>query len=354
MEKSTRSIAALGVNYIENVTISNDDILIRIPQENDRGLDILIEFKDENLACYTFSAQVKSGMSYFNKKGDRVQVASDYKHFNYWLNYNVYVILFVYNTEDGLCYWVDLSKYVGENIDNPSYRISTKDIHIFNKETYKDLIDYVKGIILGQKKDFFLSNVIRNIISFDSDTNSKRLLYNILNFRNEPVLWIIILYRLKNESNLEIIKVLINCLSYATGNPDIFWDKYNIIDNKVKDLLRDEFNFRASKQLFLKLLSSYDIEEYQRGELGQAVYHIIELCDKASIYLTDIIINGEYEDDIRYKAWLMYPVNLCDYDEKLKSKIKWLDMLVKQGVIEKELYEIFTEKLQNEGLFYYD
>jgi len=354
MAESTRAIAALGVNYIEKAIISNDDLLIKIPQENDRGLDILIEFKDKDSACYTFSAQVKSGMSYFNEKKDRISFSSDYKHFKYWQNHNVYVILFVYNTTDNLCYWVDLSKYVNENIENSKFRISTKDIHIFNEDTYNDLRDYVNGIILGQKNDSLLSNVIRNIISFDYNTNSQRFLYNILNFRNEPILWIIILYRLKNETNLEIIKVLINCLSYSTSNPDIFWNKYNIIDNKVKDLLRDEFNFRASKQLFLKLLSSYDIEKYQRGELGQSVYHVFELCDKASIYLQDIIINNEYSNDIRYKAWLMYPINHNDYDEKLANKIKWLDMLVEQGVIEKELYEIFTEKLSSEGLFYYD
>lgn len=354
MNISTRSKAALGVNYVEKIVNLNDDIMTRIPQENDRGLDIVIEYKDKNGEFYTFSAQVKSGKSYFNVNNDEISIASDFQHFKYWMNHNLYVVLFVYNPETEKCFWLDLTSYVNELEDTKNFRIKSKNIRPLNAETYQDMINYINAKIGDHKKNYFLSKTIRSIISMSNNDKEEKLLYSALNHRDEVFLWITILYKLRNSDDKKTIRFLIKMLSYITHNPDIWWNKYNILNDDVKNLAVKEFNIHFNDDVVIKLLSSFDVDEYLRGQLGQSVFHILELSADSSQCLLKFIKNKNIDADLRYKAWILYPTYRTNYDEELKNKKILLDELTKEGVIDAEMNRIFHKVLKSEGLFYYD
>ncbi|MGE4572451.1 MAG: DUF4365 domain-containing protein [Candidatus Izemoplasmatales bacterium] len=354
MNISTRSKAALGVNYVEKIVNLNDDIMTRIPQENDRGLDIVIEYKDKNGEFYTFSAQVKSGKSYFNVNNDEISIASDFHHFKYWMNHNLYVILFVYHPETEQCFWLDLTSYVNELEDTKNFRIKSKSIRILNTETYQDLIEYVNDKIGDHKKNYLLSKTIRTIISMPNNEKDEKILYSALNHRNEVFLWITILYKLRTTKDIKVLRFLVMILSYITHNPDIWWNKYNTLNEDVKKLAVEELNSHFNDEMIIKLLSSFDVDEYLRGQLGQSVFHILELNVNSSLYLLNFIKNKNIDSDLRYKAWILYPTYRINYDEELNNKEIWLDELTKEGVIDFEMNKIFHKVLKSEGLFYYD
>lgn len=354
MDISTRSKAALGVNYVEKIVNLNDDIMIRIPQENDRGLDIVIEFKNRNKEFYTFSAQVKSGISYFNTKQDGISIASDFQHFKYWLNHNLYIILFVYNPDTDQCYWLDLSKYVNDLQDTKNFRIKSKEIKLLDSSSYQDMVDYIDVKIGDHKRNYLLSKTIRSLISLPVGEINEKLFYSTLNYRNELFLWITVLYKLRITEEKEVIRFLIKILSYITSNPDIWRNKYNILHDEIRQLAVSEFNSRFDERIVVKFLSSFDIDEYCRGQLGQSVFHILELNSNSSLYLQDIIRNSNIDFDIRYKAWVLYPVYRTNRDLEITNKRKWLDELFEAKIISVETKNIFLEKMATEGLFYYD
>lgn len=354
MSISTRSKAALGVNYVEKIVNLNDDIMTRIPQENDRGLDIVIEYKDKNGEFYTFSAQVKSGNSYFNTKKDGVSIASDFQHFKYWMNHNLYVILFTYNPETDECFWLDLTKYVNDIEDTQNFRIKSQNIKRLDTDTYQEMIEYINDKIKDHKRNYLLSKTIRSIISMSDIKKDKKLLYSTLNHRNEIFLWITILYKFRTTDDIKVIRFMITVLSYITANPDIGRNNYNILKNDIQALAIEEFNSHFDEKLVIKLLSAFDIEEYNRGQLGQSVFHILELHSNSSLYLLNIIRNCNIDAETRYKAWVLYPTFRSDYDEELLNKKKWLEELAQQNVIGLEMESILEKVIESEGLFYYD
>ncbi|MFH5880865.1 DUF4365 domain-containing protein [Liberiplasma polymorphum] len=353
MCKTTRSIAALGVNYVQKVVLENDDIMTEIHQENDRGLDMIIEFNDEN-DYYAFSAQVKTGKSYFNVSKDTVSFTSDFKHYNYWLNHNLYVILFVYDNNEEKCYWLDLTAYISNDLDTKNFRIKSNNLKLLTCATYGDLIDYVKKKIYEQKKNHILSNLIKSIISLDSSKNFKKLRFSFMNFRNEIFVWLTIFYKLKVSEDKETLRFLIELMSLMTHNPDIFWTE-NIILNLVdRDQIVKEFDDILTTNIAVKLIQSFDVDEYCRGMLGQTVYHIFEVCNSVSELLFEIFSSDTVDPESRLKAWYMYPISHDDYDNKFVIKKVWLKKLIAIGVIDANLESVLIEKLNNEGLFNYD
>jgi len=354
MNISTRSKAALGVNFVEKIVNLNDDIMTRIPQENDRGLDIVIEYKDRNGEFYTFSAQVKSGDSYFNANNDGISIASDFQHFKYWMNHNLYIILFIYNPDTEQCYWLDLSKYVNELEDTKNFRIKSNDIKQLDSSNYQEMIDYVNDKIGDHKRNYLLSKTIRSIISLSSIEKEEKLLYSVLNHRNEIFLWITILYKLRTSEDIMVLRFLVLTLSYITSNPDIWRNKYNILNDDVRRLAIEELNSHFSEAIVIKLLSAFNIEEYSRGQYGQSVFHILESNSNSSRHLLNIIGNSSVDPEIRYKAWVLYPTFRSNHDEELSNKKKWLEELAKEGIVNLEMKRIFQEIIASRGLFNYD
>lgn len=73
----------------------------------DYGIDALIETKDENYPLGKLIAvQIKSGNSYFNElKEGNVVFHGDIKHYDYWLNYSLPVIIVLYSPIDNKFIW---------------------------------------------------------------------------------------------------------------------------------------------------------------------------------------------------------------------------------------------------------
>ena len=78
----------------------------------DYGIDAIIEKKDKGYPSGKLIAvQIKSGDSYFKKiEEDKVVFRGENKHYDYWLNHSLPVIIVLYSPSKDKCIWESFNK----------------------------------------------------------------------------------------------------------------------------------------------------------------------------------------------------------------------------------------------------
>ena len=95
----------LGMNYVERVALKAGCKPIVVPEDLDTGIDGFIEFADgERISLIAF--QVKHGSSFFDKRGAKHN--ADPRHWRYWMNYPLPVILVLVHANDIDAFWMML------------------------------------------------------------------------------------------------------------------------------------------------------------------------------------------------------------------------------------------------------
>ena len=102
------STERIGVSKVETI-VNEMGLIFREQTNDDYGIDAQIEtYADDGYASGELIAvQIKSGSSYANKKnrnGDIEYYIKD-KHYKYWLNHSLPVIIVIYDPESGICFW---------------------------------------------------------------------------------------------------------------------------------------------------------------------------------------------------------------------------------------------------------
>lgn len=84
----TNSTAKNGINYIRTIVECHNCIFQKIDQENDVGIDALIEIvKNEEPTGKFIATQIKAGNSYFDKAENLCKIPIG-KHRDYWLRHH--------------------------------------------------------------------------------------------------------------------------------------------------------------------------------------------------------------------------------------------------------------------------
>lgn len=79
----------------------------------DYGIDAIIEERESNkkLSGKLIGVQIKSGQSFFTEiKDGSVIFRGEMKHYDYWLNYSLPVIIVLYNPETEICVYQSITK----------------------------------------------------------------------------------------------------------------------------------------------------------------------------------------------------------------------------------------------------
>lgn len=98
------STERIGVHEVGSI-IEKMGFAFREQPVEDYGIDAIIEERQSGyLSGKLIGVQIKSGPSYFSKeRNGKVVFYVDEKHYSYWLNYSIPVILVLYNPDTGLC-----------------------------------------------------------------------------------------------------------------------------------------------------------------------------------------------------------------------------------------------------------
>jgi hypothetical protein len=323
MPKYSDSIVTskLGVNFVRTVVESAGCIFHQIDQENDLGIDAIIELVMDGVPLNKqFAVQIKSGQSFYNGQSKQCLIPVG-THFKYWSNYPLPVYGIVYVPSIKSAYWVNIKnhlKHVGE--------CSTIKFDNTKVNNFTD-IDFVKVFLPGILNQLPELSFEEAKILFDSTHASENYLGLVVLFHIAPnaiETWDSFIDFFQNKDFSEIPTRLIYYLAHIPWHPDI-WYRGEQINDDTKDHVQKRFD-EFDKQDVIKLLSFIDEEVgICRGSIGQSVEAIISFLSNRDELLTEIMEDADLYMHLREVAVLIFAFN----NEKVA--IPFLKILSSQG-----------------------
>ncbi|QCW98621.1 DUF4365 domain-containing protein [Aggregatimonas sangjinii] len=106
-----KSTERLGVNATEGIILREFDWIFREQPIVDVGIDALIEESEDGNPTGKFIAlQIKSGKGNFSLSRDKLTYYISNIHHNYWLNFDIPMLLIAHIPETNLTYWIEISQ----------------------------------------------------------------------------------------------------------------------------------------------------------------------------------------------------------------------------------------------------
>jgi hypothetical protein len=101
-----------GVHAIAHIFEQQFNWFFRELHEHDFGIDAQVEPRDSEgkRSGKLLALQIKSGASYFRKRGEGYVYYGDMKHLDYWLNHSLPVFLILHDPNTGLTLWQKIER----------------------------------------------------------------------------------------------------------------------------------------------------------------------------------------------------------------------------------------------------
>lgn len=298
----TNATAKAGINYVRTIVESHNCIFQKIDQENDVGIDALIELvKNERPTGNFIASQIKSGSSYFDKKANFCKIPIG-DHRDYWSNHSLPVYGIVYIPEFDSAYWINIKNYLKANPSDTVISFEPTLANIINKTTFitqfmPHLIGEVPNIDFDLAKKLFQSS--------NPDELYLGLYTLFKKFADRNEVWRLFVDYFKTHAISDIPEMLVYYLSVIPWHPDMLFykDSHTPESREYGKTLINHFKESDIE----KLLDFVDEENMiSRGSLGQSVEAIISSVPNFMIYLEDIIKDKSKEIKIREFAAIIY------------------------------------------------
>ncbi len=316
--KPSSITAKRGINFIKSLVEESGSIFHKIEQENDFGIDCIIEFFLNGSPTNTSIAyQIKSGKSYFSKKRDYAFFQIE-DHRDYWSNYSLPVHGIVYDDQNDKAYWIDIKKYLHDFPNDTSIKIFLNRTNIIEKKSFSNLflpqmIRKIPELTIEESIELFKSDIIQE------HSLGSSILFS--NYKNEKVIWDIFIDYITSSTIYDISSQLIYYIAHVPGHPDIFYTGTQLTDetrNYAKILLAN-----IPKKTIIKLLEFINPEiGIQRGSIGQSVEAIINCNSNKIEYLREIIADETIHEETRSHACILliyFDKRQIDFLEKYRS-----------------------------------
>lgn len=133
----SQATAKIGINFIKRIVKSSGCIFHEIHQENDIGLDAIVEIKNEGKATGKLIAiQVKSGNSFFDSKNQKCKMSVN-QHYEYWRNHNLKILGIIYVPDLFSAFMIDIKKELDLNSELETIKIPISDQTEFCLQKFK-------------------------------------------------------------------------------------------------------------------------------------------------------------------------------------------------------------------------
>lgn len=330
--------AKQGINFLRNIVEDSGCLFHKIEQENDLGIDCIIEFiQDEKPAHKSVAVQVKSGGSYYQSRKNICIIPID-KHREYWLNYALPVCGIVYVPELEKAYWINIKTYLKNNESAKSIKF------IANRSNQLDSINFNRLFVPNVLNQTPILPLAEALSFFDSENNNEFVLGNLILFRNyvnERITWERYITHIKSNKAEDINGSIIYQLSHIPWHPDI-WYRGEEISASVKEYVTKQINV-FDKNTVIKLLSLIDEEiGISRGTIGQSIEAILSKVGRVNNILAEIIIDENNELNIRNQAAAIYAYYLQKESfrilEKITEEESWFIPTLVEHIKEFEYY----------------
>jgi hypothetical protein len=315
------SISKQGVNYIRSLVDKHNSIFHEIHQENDLGIDAIIEIiKNEKPTNKLIAIQIKSGKSYYVSKENKCKIPVN-DHYEYWKTYPLEVYGIVYVPSLNVGFWVNIKNYIrtfsGCNmIEFDCNRTNALDADSFGRIFVPKILGEIPNLEFEKAIDLF-----------DSDNYNEFFLGMVVLLRkysDKELVWEKFIKYFIEQDYDRIPNEMIYYLAHIPWHPDIYsWGEP--ITKESRAFAQNLIN-QFDKDLIVKLMQFIDKENLiSRGSTGQSVEAIVSSIPKVDEYLVEIIMDSELPMFIREYAGIIYAYH------KEGDSIEVLNNLVKDG-----------------------
>lgn len=298
----TNATAKAGINYIRSIVESYNCIFQKIDQENDVGIDALIEVVDNEVPTGKFiAAQIKSGKSYYDEQAKLCKFPIG-DHRTYWSNYSLPVYGIVYVPELESAFWVDVKEYLKCNPNDSVISYESTLVNEINRDTFiAQFIPHITGEVPSIEYEF--AKQLFHSSNPDEMYTGLYTLFKLYSYNNE--VWKLFIDYFKSHEVQDIPASLVYYMSVIPWHSDMlfFQDSYTPESREYgKTLIR-----KLCKDDVLKLLHFVDEENMiSRGSLGQSVEAIVSMIPNCKKYLEEVISDKRITIKIREVAAVIY------------------------------------------------
>lgn len=136
----SQSTAKIGVNYIKGIVKRSGCIFHEIHQENDIGLDGIIEIIiDGKSTGKLIAIQVKSGNSFLDLNKEQCKMSIN-QHYEYWHNHNLTILGIIYIPKSFSAYIINISNQLELYPNQKTIKIPISNETEFNSKKFKNEI----------------------------------------------------------------------------------------------------------------------------------------------------------------------------------------------------------------------
>lgn len=309
---ATTGTAAQGVAHIQKIVAAANSIFHPIHQENDVGIDGIIEFVVEGrtTGCCV-GVQIKSGESYL--RNDRFFLNAGPDHISYWRKHLLPIAGIIYDPRSDGARWVDLTeetKLVKLGVSTVFFAESP-----FDASAFPSFLAHFRGYVGEYSND---TSFARALIAFSRKEDVQAAyaaLRSLFSFhRNRPETWFYLLAALRLFREHPLLRQIVVALAHVPGHPDIFWGPTNTLSKEAQDAARPIFADSLGRDEILTLIGAIDENGIGRGTIGQCVDAIVQLCPNREQHLESIALDRLLDQETHFRACLL-----------LISSLQWTD-----------------------------
>lgn len=299
--KRSAVTAKNGINFVRVAVEAGGCLFMKIEQENDLGVDALIEFiENERPLNKQIAVQIKSGASYYNlESGECAFPIGD--HREYWAKHPLPVFGLVYVPSLQRAHWINIKGYLKSNPAAQSVRFIATEANRFDDTTFNALF---MRAVLGQTPVLEMDEAFRLASSDKPDEAYLGLLVLFRRFPNNLAVWDELVRNFVERPISQVPPILIYWLAHIPWHGDIFG-----FGEPISRETREHGKRLLSQltaQHVIKLLSFVDPEgQISRGTLGQSVEAIISSLPGAVSMLREIVGSKAVEMQLREYAVLI-------------------------------------------------
>jgi len=298
----TMVTSKLGINFVKTVIESAGCIFHRIDQENDLGIDAIIELVKDGLPLsQQIGVQIKSGQSFYNGQTNQCLIPVG-NHFEYWSKYPLSVYGIVYVPVLNSANWVDIKRYLKHSGPCATIKFDRTKTNTIDSDSFMKI--FVPTILKELPKLSFDEAASL----FHSTHPSEFHLGLVVLFHTAPnviEVWDWFIDAFKNKTSSDIPPTLVYYFAHIPWHGDIAYrgEGFSKTTKAHAQKRFDEFN----KQDIAKLLSFIDEENgIARGSLGQSVEAIISSLSNRDSLLLEIVQDSQLAIFLRESAALIY------------------------------------------------
>jgi hypothetical protein len=303
--KRSAVTAKQGINFVRSTVENAGSLFIKIEQENDLGIDALLELiKDERPLNKQIAVQIKSGQSYYNADAGECMFPIG-THRAYWERHPLPVFGVVFVPALKTAHWVNMKSHLKSHPDATVARYPATEANRFDDSSFMRL--FVPAVV-GETPTLALDEAFSLARSEKPDERYLGLLVLFRRYPNVLPVWDELVKVFVERPTDEIPPVLLYWLAHIPGHGDIFYFGETVSES-TRAYARSQLS-RFGYSEVVKLLSFVDPENsISRGTVGQSVEAIISSLPHAGDILRQVIKMAELDMFVRECAALILAMN---------------------------------------------